>query len=136
MKESVVRSLKSRRAASARRELLVAMGCRCVRCSSFENLEFDCIVPTGHVHHGMEWPRRVRFYWQELLRGNLQLLCKTCHVRKTAEENCKARAIRKLACPGQDILTGQTYFKLVRSSLVWCGRRDAAVPAFCFLFPE
>ena len=84
VKESLHRSLKSRRAKAARRELTLLLGGRCSRCGCTESLEFDCIVPVGSAHHFMPWPQRIRFYWQQHLNGNLQLLCSVCHRQQDA----------------------------------------------------
>jgi 5-methylcytosine-specific restriction endonuclease McrA len=85
-------AMKSRRAARSRDELRRLLGGRCSQCSSTGPLEFDCIFPRGAYHHMLPWPARIRFYWQEHLVGNLQLLCRACHTRKTAADNSKVRA--------------------------------------------
>jgi hypothetical protein len=82
-------SLRSARAAKARAELVQALGGRCRSCGEIEDLQFDCISPRGPAHKLMPWPARIRWYWQEHLRGNIQLLCPRCHVRKTCFENQK-----------------------------------------------
>jgi len=93
-KESV--SQKSLRARKARRDLIASLGGKCATCPRTENLHCDCIIPQGCAHHFMPWPQRVRFYWQEHLKGNLQLLCPRCHIRKTTLENHKARGVRSI----------------------------------------
>ena len=85
MGQKVVYARRSRSA------LVIELGGRCRCCSATACLEFDCIIPRGRTHHLMPWPERVRFYWQEQLVGNLQLLCKPCHQRKTALDLLKAR---------------------------------------------
>lgn len=87
VKESQMKSLKSRRAENARRELVLALGGKCKMCPATDELEMDCITPQGSFHHYMPWPERVRFYWQQFLAGNLQALCQRCHRRKTALDN-------------------------------------------------
>lgn len=94
MNSGKVRSSKSARAAKARAELIQALGGRCSNCASPHNLQFDCKVPRGHDHHRMDWPTRIRFYWQEHLAGNIQILCAECHVQKTRYDNSKARAAK------------------------------------------
>jgi len=84
-----VRSLRSVRAGKARAELVEKLGGKCVQCGEIEDLQFDCIVPQGPAHKFMPWPRRIRWYWCEHLRGNLQLLCPKCHTYKTTRENQK-----------------------------------------------
>lgn len=87
-------SLRCRRARDLRAELVRVLGGKCARCPRTENLHCDCITPQGAAHHFMPWPQRVRFYWQQHLKGNLQLLCPQCHVAKTAAENSKANGRR------------------------------------------
>lgn len=89
VKESQIVCLKSRRAAEARRELTLILGGKCNMCASTHSLEMDCIVPVGAAHHFMPWPQRIRFYWQQHLLRNLQLLCRRCHLKKTSHDNCK-----------------------------------------------
>jgi 5-methylcytosine-specific restriction endonuclease McrA len=73
-------------ARQARADLREAMGGVCCHCGSGENLEFDCIVPTGDYHHKLGVKSRVSFYRQQWLCGNLQLLCRPCHEIKTRQE--------------------------------------------------
>lgn len=80
-------SLKSKRARHLRAELVKELGSVCVSCQSTNKLHFDCIVPQGPAHHLMAWPERIRWYWQQHLLGNLQLLCPRCHLRKTQRDN-------------------------------------------------
>ena len=79
-------------AAKARRELRRALGMKCAKCGSrdFRRLEFDCIKPTGHRHHKIEWSWRISFYRAQARAGNVQLLCGGvggCHPKKSAKEN-------------------------------------------------
>src|SRR5215469_13068677 len=85
-------SLRSRRAKTARLDLIKALGGHCARCPETRGLEFDCIVRQGPADHGLPWPQRIRWYWQQHLKGNIQLLCRTCHQNKTRLEAFKARA--------------------------------------------
>lgn len=83
-------SAKSVRARKRRADLQSALGNRCSQCGAVTALEFDCYPVPESSHHLMDWPRRIAFYWQQHLLGNLRLLCKRCHVRATAILNCKA----------------------------------------------
>ena len=83
------KSLRSLRAAASRRELVVALGGLCFVCGVSEGLEMDCIVPRGSQHHYMPFHTKIRFYWQEHLRANLQLLCRPCHRAKTRYDHSK-----------------------------------------------
>jgi len=89
-------SLKSLRAKKSRQSLTIELGGVCFACGCQDSLEFDCIAPRGRQHHLMSWPERIRFYWQEHLHGNLQLLCKRCHLRKTQMDNQKGRGVVSL----------------------------------------
>lgn len=62
-------------------------GC-CILCGEDDNdeLELDCIIPTGDRHHKLSTDQRATFYWRQLLQDNLQLLCKECHQDKTRKE--------------------------------------------------
>lgn len=93
MKESV--SSKSLRARKLRADLIASLGGKCARCPRTENLHCDCIEPQGYAHHFMPWPQRTRWYWQQHLKGNLQLLCPRCHIQKTCSENRKANGVRR-----------------------------------------
>lgn len=83
--------LKSLRAARSSKSLQDALGGVCLVCRVPDDLQFDCIAPRGHAHHLMSHPERIRFYWREFLAGNLQLLCRRCHLRKTQLQNAKGR---------------------------------------------
>lgn len=92
---NVTTSIKSARAKKARADLVALLGGKCANCPRTENLHCDCIVPQGAAHHLLPWPERVRFYWKEHLRGNLQLMCPACHMQKTMIDNRKAGGLRK-----------------------------------------
>ena len=64
-------------------EQLAQLGGVCVSCGSNENLERDCITPRGDEHHKMSTDQRATFYAREIKAGNVQLLCKDCHTKKT-----------------------------------------------------
>lgn len=67
------RKLSDRRWGRVRRALLAAANWRCVNCGLYAN-EVDHIVP---LHRGGDpWAL-----------DNLQVLCRGCHIRKTAREN-------------------------------------------------
>lgn len=62
------------------------LGGKCTHCGTTENLEFDCISPMGHDHHGKELNRRMSFYKVQFALGNLQILCKICNNKKSEFE--------------------------------------------------
>jgi len=72
--------------------LRTRLGDKCAACGSTENLEFDCIEPRGHAHHACSTDKRATFYAREMREGNIQLLCKTCHQKKTQGPDRIARA--------------------------------------------
>ena len=78
--------MASREIVKAQRDrltLLAALGGKCAACGTKENLTFDCIAPRGDHHHRLSSAARVRFYWNEARRGNVQVLCFNCNVRKS-----------------------------------------------------
>lgn len=84
-------SLRSDRTKKSRLELSQRLGDHCARCGARDRLEFDVIRSVGSYHHFYDWPRRIRFYWGQLLNFNLQLLCRRCHRAKTALDNSKGK---------------------------------------------
>lgn len=59
-------------------------GC-CKRCGSTESLDFDHIDPKTKVMTiARASSRREEFFWEEVRK--CQLLCKLCHIDKTAED--------------------------------------------------
>lgn len=75
---------RTKRAAQLRSRLLMILGSKCTYCPATENLTFDCIKPTGDAHHRMNPLDRMHFYFNECRRGNVQVLCWNCNVRKGA----------------------------------------------------
>jgi len=72
-------------AARARDALRFALGQRCAWCDRrTSTLEFDVIDSSDETHHRFEWSARISFYRKMNARGNLQLLCKRCHGRKSS----------------------------------------------------
>ncbi len=65
-----------------RRDLMALFGNVCAHCGTAENLEFDCIYPTGHRHHRGDASQRMCFYRRQFREGNLQVLCNVCNARK------------------------------------------------------
>lgn len=59
------------------------LGRKCVKCGSTKDLEFDVIIPfDSGAHTEREWSWRMSFYWHELERRNLQILCTKCNSAK------------------------------------------------------
>ncbi|MEI6871624.1 MAG: HNH endonuclease, partial [Verrucomicrobiota bacterium] len=63
-----------------------AMGGKCVLCGNQAFLQFDCVRPMGSDHHKIGSLSRIRFYELQNDRGNQQLLCPACHVKKSIAE--------------------------------------------------
>ena len=74
-------------ARSARARLREALGSYCAKCGATTHLEFHCIVPQGHEHHGAGITARTCFYRRQHRNHNLQLLCPECHAIATALEH-------------------------------------------------
>lgn len=70
-----------------RKILFLTLGEKCVHCGATDALTFDCIRPTGPRHHRMSSARRISYYFDQARRGNLQVLCFECNVRKGAKPN-------------------------------------------------
>ena len=76
--------LRQRQWAARRRQVILdQLGERCAHCSSTKDLEFDCIQSPGDWHHNIEWSWRMSFYNRMLKEGNLQILCRICHSKKS-----------------------------------------------------
>lgn len=69
-----------------RDKLLSALGAKCNSCGSRSFLEFDCMEPRGDYHHKLSWDQRMSFYRREFAANNLQVLCESCHNKKSATE--------------------------------------------------
>jgi len=69
-------------ARNARLRLLTALGGCCAECFALTHLEFDCILPQGHVHHTLGTAKRMTFYRRQHTEGNLQILCNRCNRQK------------------------------------------------------
>ena len=68
-----------------RQQLIEMLGGACVRCGTTETLQFDHIEPgTKSFSLGSNWTRA----WHEMVAEaqKCQLLCKECHIVKTAED--------------------------------------------------
>jgi len=69
-----------------RKLLLWFLGEECKWCGAKTGLEFDCIKPRGDEHHKFDTSARMCFYRKQLLQFNLQILCESCHCKKTSQE--------------------------------------------------
>lgn len=76
--------------------MIEAMGGQCVHCPETSFLQFHCKERRGGEHHRLQWEARIRFYWLEFGKGNLELLCPACHTRQTLLENSKAKALHTI----------------------------------------
>lgn len=81
-----------RRAYERRKKfLLEVLGAKCAKCPTVVDLQFDCITPCGSAHHGMGMYDRMIFYVLQNRIDNLQLLCRTCHQIKSAQDKFNRR---------------------------------------------
>jgi len=71
-----------------RRQLMHLLGGPvCAHCGSTSDLCFDLIKPAlDDKHHRFNGYDRVKFYFREHSRGNVQVLCDTCNSRKGQAE--------------------------------------------------
>lgn len=93
-------SKQTLRVRTRRDNLRSALGAVCVRCGATEALQFDCIVSTGPEHLVMSWKARLAFYERQAMRGNVQLLCRACHVKKTMLDIAKREFWNhRISCP-------------------------------------
>ena len=70
-----------------RAEIIEILGGCCRVCRTDEKLELDCIISTGHCNRCREQSALVSFYNKMLKENNLQILCESCHSKKTRKEN-------------------------------------------------
>lgn len=61
-----------------------ALGGKCTNCGRSDQLEFDHITPSTVDLHALNQSQRRHHYEEELCRGNLQLLCRSCNASKGA----------------------------------------------------
>jgi hypothetical protein len=74
-----------------RKIAIIALGGECVQCGSKERLEIDHIDPsTKTINLGTDWYNKG--WWEEVLTL-CQLLCRSCHLKKSAAES----SVRMLA---------------------------------------
>ena len=69
-----------------RDELFLLMGGACKRCGTGDKLQFDHIKPLDWIPSAFSWSQRIKMYQEEHQAGNLQLLCDSCHGKKTREQ--------------------------------------------------
>lgn len=73
-------------------ERILRLGGKCTWCGSIQNLEFDHIDPkTKEMEHGTDWAYALTDVEFELEK--CQLLCYTCHRKKSAQENLLIMAV-------------------------------------------
>ena len=70
-------------ARTKRAYLVRVLKSKCCDCGTTKNLEFDCIEPQGHKHHGYSTDQRISFYMSQLWKGNLALRCSRCNALKS-----------------------------------------------------
>lgn len=66
----------------ARARLVAQLGGKCCDCGATEDLQFDCRVPCGDAHHGMDTSARMSFYHAQFQKANLALRCAKCNSAK------------------------------------------------------
>jgi 5-methylcytosine-specific restriction endonuclease McrA len=80
MNDYMKRRWEKRRAAAVEH-----LGGCCARCGEADNLDFDHIDPTTKIMTiARASSRKEEFFWEEV--NKCQLLCKPCHLVKTAED--------------------------------------------------
>ena len=90
------KSKSNKWAEKIRCELLLMLGGYCKLCGVIKDLEFDHVIPIDWTPSAKSQSQRAAEYRREFQKGNLQILCKKCHGKKTAEfrgfdvepENC------------------------------------------------
>jgi 5-methylcytosine-specific restriction endonuclease McrA len=80
------------KAASLREIIILERGGACERCGATAFLQMDLLQSDGGRHHGMSYPDRQAFYFQQHLLQNVQLLCPKCHAAKTIADVRRRRA--------------------------------------------
>lgn len=69
-------------------ELVKLLGSKCAKCGTKHKLEVDVIIPQGDAHHRkMNWSSRVTFYYRQLKKNNVQLLCEPHNQSKGATDD-------------------------------------------------
>ncbi len=61
------------------------LGAICYHCGAEDDLTLDVVKPVrgeGGRHHRSSAPSRASFYWRQLRRENLQVLCGRCNRAK------------------------------------------------------
>ena len=81
-----------------RDEIFAMLDGKCAVCGVIDHLQIDIIDGVTDGHHEMSYGDRLRWYLKQAGRDNAQLLCQTCHNRKTAQDMAK-RSIGRLSCP-------------------------------------
>jgi len=71
----------------ARAALLEDLGAQCAACGATEQLTFDCKTPMGDKHHRLDTSARMCFYRKQTARGNIQVLCMACNIKRSLLEN-------------------------------------------------
>jgi len=72
-----------------RMALKKAMGGRCERCGSTNQLEFHDRLERGDEHHALGSAGRYRWYRAEWNHGHIELVCAICHRRITLNARLK-----------------------------------------------
>ena len=76
-------SRSNRWARSKRDELYLLLGGSCMGCGAHRELQFDHVIPCGWVPNLHSWSERMIEYRRAHAAGNLQLLCASCHAKKS-----------------------------------------------------
>ena len=83
-------------AVKRRLKLIQELGGECVQCGSISNLELDHIHGKDWVARELGSDQRVCLYIKEAAQGLIQVLCKSCNVKK-GDHNFPARTMA--VCP-------------------------------------
>ncbi len=99
---SVSTKARNERGRSTIRWIRRLLGRVCYHCGSTEDLTLDVIRPADHGEHGkVGLPGRASFYWRQLRRRNLQVLCRSCNGRKGAGPQVSVPFRPKHLCGGR-----------------------------------